>query len=194
MLEMGVYAAETFQASRTRSIFLEIGDHDRLVVADDYMGYPALAVDQEPDLTADFIRELANGLGEFRRDDKSRCGSATVEVLQAADLVCLQSAHLSVNLDEPIPTQAFRNAECTGFFLWVFLSFPIQRSMLDVRRSMFVFFSVLPGQEQLRDSFAIIAAAISQITSACINHSHWCLAQGAAKLFSLHPLRLCGKH
>ena len=99
MLEVGVHTAEPFQTRSTGSIFLKIRDHNRLVVADHYMGYPALTVDQEPDLTADFKRKLANGLGEFWRDDKSRCGSATVQVVQAADLVCLQSACLSVNLD-----------------------------------------------------------------------------------------------
>ena len=99
MLEMGVDTAEAFQTPPAGSIFLKIRDHDRLVVADHYMGYPALAVDQETDLTADFKREPANGLGEFRRDDKGRRGSATVEIVQAADLVCLQSARLSVNLD-----------------------------------------------------------------------------------------------
>jgi len=99
MLEMGVHTAEAFQAPPARSIFLKIRDHDRLVVANHYMGYPALAVDQETDLTADFKRELANGLGEFWRDDKGRCGSATVQIVEAAELVCLQSARLSINLD-----------------------------------------------------------------------------------------------
>ena len=99
MLEMGMHTAQPFQTRPTGSIFFKIRDHDRLVVANHYMGYPALAVDQQPDLTVDFKRELANGFGEFWRDDKTRCGSATVEVVQAADLVCLQSARLSVNLD-----------------------------------------------------------------------------------------------
>lgn len=99
MLEMGVHTAEAFQTPPAGSIFLKIRDHDRLVVADHYMGYPALAVDQETDLAVDFKREPANGLGEFRRDDKGRRGPATVEIVQAADLVCLQSARLSVNLD-----------------------------------------------------------------------------------------------
>lgn len=89
MLEMGVHTAETFQAPSTRAIFLKIREHDRLVAADYYMGYPALAVDQETDLAADFKREPGNCLGEFRRDNKGRCGSPAVEVIQAADVVCL---------------------------------------------------------------------------------------------------------
>ena len=99
MPEMGVHTAEAFQTPPAGSIFLKIRDHDRLVVADYYMSYPALAVDQEADLAADFKRDAANGLGEFRRDDKRRRASATVEIVQAADLVCLESACLSINLD-----------------------------------------------------------------------------------------------
>ena len=93
---MGMHTAEASQTPTTRSIFLKVRDYDRVVVADYYMGDPASAVDQETYLTADFKRELANGLGEFRRDDKGRWGSATIEIVQAPDLVCLQSARLSV--------------------------------------------------------------------------------------------------
>ena len=72
MLEMGVHTAEAFQPSPAGSIFLKIGDDDPLMVADHDMCYPALTVDQETDLTADFKRELGNGLGEFWRDNRSR--------------------------------------------------------------------------------------------------------------------------
>jgi hypothetical protein len=99
MLEMGVHTAEAFQPSPTRSIFFEIGDDNRLVIANHDMGYPASTIDQQTDLTADFMRELGNGLGKFWRDDKSRWGSPTIEIVQAADLVCLQSACLSVYLN-----------------------------------------------------------------------------------------------
>ena len=78
-----------------------------MVVADYYMSDPASAVDQETYLTADFKRELANGLGEFRRDDIGRWGSATVKIVQASDLVCLKSARLSVKLYLPIPNPEF---------------------------------------------------------------------------------------
>ena len=73
-----MHTAESFQACSAGSIFLKVRDHDRLMVADDYMGGPALAIDQETDLTVDFRRKLADRLGEFRRDDKGWCGSATV--------------------------------------------------------------------------------------------------------------------
>ena len=46
MVKVGVHAAEAFQTLSTGSIFLKIRDHDRLVVADHYMGYPTLAVNQ----------------------------------------------------------------------------------------------------------------------------------------------------
>ncbi|HID29980.1 MAG TPA: hypothetical protein EYP19_08245 [Desulfobacterales bacterium] len=78
MLEMGVHTAKSFQACPAGSILLKVRDHDRLMVADHYMGCPALAVDQETDLTADFRRELTDGLCEFCRNDKGWCGSATV--------------------------------------------------------------------------------------------------------------------
>ena len=66
MLEMGVHTAEPFQPCPAGSIFLKIRDHDRLMVADHYMSCPALPVDQETDLTADFRRELSDGRCEFR--------------------------------------------------------------------------------------------------------------------------------
>ena len=78
MLKMGMHTAKTFQARPAGSIFLQVRDHDCLMVADHYMGCPAEAVDQETDLTADFKRELSDGLCEFRRDNKGWCGSATV--------------------------------------------------------------------------------------------------------------------
>jgi hypothetical protein len=51
------------------------------MVANHDMGYPASAVDQEADLTADLIRELGDGLAKFWRNDKSRWGSATIEIV-----------------------------------------------------------------------------------------------------------------
>ncbi len=99
MLEMGVHTAEAFQPSPAGSIFLKIGNDDALMVADHDMCYPALTVDQEADLTADFKGELANGLGKFRRDNRSRWASPTVEIVQAADLACLQSTCLSIKLN-----------------------------------------------------------------------------------------------
>jgi len=99
MLEMGVHTAEAFQPSPAGSIFLKIGNDDPLMAANHDMCYPALTVDQEADLTADFKGELANGLGKFWRDNRSRWGSPTVELVQTADLVCLQSTCLSVYLD-----------------------------------------------------------------------------------------------
>jgi hypothetical protein len=63
------------------------------------MGNPTLAVNQETNLAADFKRELGNCLDELGRDNKGWRGSTTVEIVQAADLVCLQPACLSVNLD-----------------------------------------------------------------------------------------------
>ena len=45
MPEMGVNTTEALQTSPARSIFFKIRDHDCLVVANYYMGCPALAVD-----------------------------------------------------------------------------------------------------------------------------------------------------
>ena len=94
-----MHTAEALQAPSTRAIFFNVRDLDRLVVANYYMRCPALAVNQETDLTADFKREPGNCLGKLWRDNKGRCGSATGEIIQVADLVCLQSARMSINLD-----------------------------------------------------------------------------------------------
>jgi len=103
MLEMGVNTPKAFQASPTRSIFLNVRYDDRLVIADHDMGYPALSVNQEADLTADFKREFGNGLGELWRDDKGRWGFPAVEIVQAANLARLQPTCLSIKLDEAAP-------------------------------------------------------------------------------------------
>jgi len=99
MPEVGVHTAEAFQAPSTRAIFLKVRDHDRLVVANYYMRYPPLAVNQETDLAANLKRKPGNCLGKLWRDNKGRCDSAAVEIIQAADLACLQSARMSINLD-----------------------------------------------------------------------------------------------
>ncbi len=81
MLKMRVHTAEASQAPPSRSIFLNVRDDNRLMVANHDMGYPASAVDQEADLTVDLIRELGDGLAKFWRNDKSRWGSATIEIV-----------------------------------------------------------------------------------------------------------------
>jgi hypothetical protein len=99
MLEMGVDTAKTFQTPPAGPIFLQIRDHNLLVVSHHDIGGPALAVDQYSDLAPDFKRESANGLGEFRRDDVSRWGSSTIKISQAANLIGLQSARMSLDFD-----------------------------------------------------------------------------------------------
>ena len=99
MLKMGMDTTKTFQTPPARPIFLQIRDDNTLMVSHHDIGGPALAVDQHPDLTADFKRESANGLGEFRRDDASRWGSSTIQIAQAANLVGLQSTRVSLDFD-----------------------------------------------------------------------------------------------
>lgn len=91
--------AKTFQTPPAGPIFLQIRDDNPLVVSHHDIGGPALAVDQHPDLAADFKRESANGPGEFRRDDVSRWGSSTIKIGQAANLVGLQSTRMSLDFD-----------------------------------------------------------------------------------------------
>jgi len=69
MLEMGVHTAKAFESPPAGSIFLKVRDHNGLVVANDDMGYPALAVDQDTELTAGLKRKLAEGLRKFWGDD-----------------------------------------------------------------------------------------------------------------------------
>jgi len=63
------------------------------------MGGPPLAINEKANLSANFKRKLADGLGKFRGNNKGRWGSATVKIFQAANLVGLQSARLSMNLN-----------------------------------------------------------------------------------------------
>jgi hypothetical protein len=65
VLQMGVDATETLEASPTRSILLKVGDHDPLVGADDHVGDPSSAINEKTYLASDFKRKLAYGLGEF---------------------------------------------------------------------------------------------------------------------------------
>jgi hypothetical protein len=94
-----MHTAQALQTSATGSVFFNVWDDNCLVAADQNVRYPALAVDQETNLTADFDGKLANGLAEFWRDDKGGCSSPTIEIVQAADLAGLQSTYLSVDLD-----------------------------------------------------------------------------------------------
>ena len=73
------------------------------MIAHDDMGDPSPAVDEQTDLASNFKRKLADGLGKFRRDQKGWRGSAAVQVVQATDLACLQSASLSLNLNSEDP-------------------------------------------------------------------------------------------
>jgi hypothetical protein len=77
---MGMDTAKAFQTPLTRSIFLQIREDNTLMVPHHDIDVAALPVDQHPDLTADFKGQSANGLCEFRRDDKSRWGSPTIEI------------------------------------------------------------------------------------------------------------------
>jgi len=63
------------------------------------VGGPPPAINEKTNLAANFKRKLADGLGKFRGNNKGRLGSTAVKIFQAANLVCLQSARLSMNLD-----------------------------------------------------------------------------------------------
>ena len=103
VLQVGVHAPEAFQTPSARPVFFDVGDNNLLVVANHDMGNPTLAVNQETNLAADFKRKLGKRLAELWRNNKGGRGSATVEIVQAADLVCLESTCLSVNLYSLIP-------------------------------------------------------------------------------------------
>ncbi len=81
MLKMRMHTAEASQAPPARSILFDVRDDNRLMIANHDVGYPASAVDQEADLTADLIRQLGDGLAKFWRNDKGRWGSAAVEIV-----------------------------------------------------------------------------------------------------------------
>ena len=99
IVKMGVDATEPFEAPPAGSIFLKVWYDNPLVTAHNDVGDPSLAINEQADLASNFKRELADGLGKFRRDQKGRGGSATIQVVEAADLICLESACLSLNLN-----------------------------------------------------------------------------------------------
>ena len=66
MVQMGVNASEPSETPPTRSIFFKIWDHNSLMIADDHMGGPPLAINEKANLATDFKRKLADGLGKFR--------------------------------------------------------------------------------------------------------------------------------
>jgi hypothetical protein len=86
---MRVDAAQTPESALAPAIAAEVGDRDLLVVANDGKDNLTLAVDDDPDLTSDFVGEFGEIPGELLRDDFLRGDPSAVDALQALDLACL---------------------------------------------------------------------------------------------------------
>jgi len=64
--------AKPFKATPAGAIFFEIRDYNLLVITHNDMGYPALTVDQDTDLTPNLKRKQADSLNQFWRSNVGR--------------------------------------------------------------------------------------------------------------------------
>lgn len=91
-LKMRMNQSESSQTpSRGGIISFEVGEEEGFCITDDDVGDSSPSVDQDTDLSSDFAGELGQITGEFMGDDAFGPNFSSVDVLQASDVVCLQS-------------------------------------------------------------------------------------------------------
>ena len=95
---MGVDAPQAAQPPTPPTVPAEIGNDDLLVVPYDGEVDLPFAVDDDPDLTPDFMGELGEIPGQFRCDDLLREDPATVDTLQGLYLARPQTVGVTVYL------------------------------------------------------------------------------------------------
>jgi hypothetical protein len=100
---MGVDASQAAQPPPTTPVFAEVGDEDLLVVPHYGEADLTLAVDDDPDLTPDFLGELGEVPGQFRGDDLLRGDLTTIDTLQGLYLACPQAVGITVYLFDGSP-------------------------------------------------------------------------------------------
>lgn len=91
--------AKSFEPFSTVPELFKAGDDDLLMVSDNDEGDPSLTVNQYTDLAPDFKRQPAKGFRHFWRDDGSRWGASTVEIVQSTNLICFKAAYIAVDFD-----------------------------------------------------------------------------------------------
>ena len=87
--EVRVNAAQSAKASRSDADAFEVGQLDAAIVADHHVLHVTLAIDQRADLSACFVRQLADLASEFRSNYLARRYAPTVQIFYAPDLVWL---------------------------------------------------------------------------------------------------------
>ena len=97
VVEMGVDAAQAVEAAGGRPVVIGGGDHDPPVVADHHMRDPALAIHQQADLAADFVRQLAQVARQLGGHQAFRRSAPAVEIFEPADLVGLEAGGVAEN-------------------------------------------------------------------------------------------------
>jgi len=95
---VGVDASQAAQPPPPPTVPAEVGDEDLLVVPHDGEVNLPFAVDDDPDLTPDFLGELGEIPGQFRCNDLLRGDLSTVDTLQGLYLACPQTVGVTVYL------------------------------------------------------------------------------------------------
>jgi hypothetical protein len=66
MFQMGMYTSKPQEATRGGAIFRSIRDNNPLMIANNYMGDLAFAMDKKADLAAYFYGKSADVTGKFK--------------------------------------------------------------------------------------------------------------------------------
>ncbi len=90
VFQMGVDAAHAAQPSGKGAVLVQLGQENRLEVADHHIGNLAAAVDQQTNLALNFERQLRQVARQLRGDQKFGRDFAAVEILQTLEMVMLQ--------------------------------------------------------------------------------------------------------
>ena len=91
-------ASQATQPPPPTPVPAEVGDEDLLVVPHDGEDDLPFPVDNDPDLTPNFLGELGEVPGQFRGDDLLRGDLAAVDTLQGLYLACPQTVGVTVYL------------------------------------------------------------------------------------------------
>jgi hypothetical protein len=95
---MRVNAAQTAKPAFAGARAFKIGHFDLLRVADHHVFDVTFAVEQNPDLPVDLVRDFRKLSRQFRRNDLARSDAPRKELFNAAQLILFESVGVSENV------------------------------------------------------------------------------------------------
>src|SRR5260370_22390718 len=103
--QVRVHASQAPKAIAGDAHALEIGHLDLSRIADNHIFNIAFAVDQRADLAIGFMRKLAQLPCEFRSDNLMGRNAALIQLLNAPQLIRLQTLRVTVKTSHPVDAE-----------------------------------------------------------------------------------------